>query len=220
MAYAFVASVGAIGDGTNVTTGSMDTTGATILVVGAWDYSVSAAGVVTDSKSNTWTKLTKKDGVAGNVSRVTLWYAKNPTVGSGHTFTQTAGGFPSIVAMSFSGADTTSPFDVENGYNVPSLATLQTGSVTPNQANSLVVFAVNGWTAEPTSVDGTYTLSYHNAYGPGTQFAGGGGYDIQTTATATNPTITADASYPDSAAVIAVFKPLAAASLEWYMAFV
>jgi hypothetical protein len=45
-----------------------------------------------------------------------LYYAANPTVGSGHTFSYTgASNFSSIFVAAFSGVATSSPFDKENG---------------------------------------------------------------------------------------------------------
>jgi len=140
MAYALVANAAASGTGLTATTGAIDTTGADILFV----YLALASTVTvapTDSKSNTWVATTQTV-VAGGEKGI-LYYAKNPNVGAGHTFTSpsTASSLPAVFAAAFSGAHLTGPLDQQaqaNGY--PGPVTL--GSIT-GSAGSIVISGVS-----------------------------------------------------------------------------
>src|SRR4030095_15898606 len=119
-----------------------DTPGANLLVVSVSHYVIGASITgVSDNKGNTYTALTlRNNGTIGH----RFYYAKNAAVGSGHTVTVTGSGgpVPLFVVQAFSGAETTAPFDVENGATTGG-ARLATGSVTPTQNNSIIV---SGWT--------------------------------------------------------------------------
>lgn len=65
------------GAGTHVT-GSLDTTGATLLVV----WTVSTSGTLSDSKSNSWTPLVA-EAESSMVGR--WWMCATPTVGTGRS---------------------------------------------------------------------------------------------------------------------------------------
>ena len=201
-----VHSFAAGGAATSVTTGNLTTTGGDLIIVAVTDYSVSSLGSVSDNKSNTWTQLTAQ---TGSVARTTFWYAKNPTVGSNHTFTYSGCSgtcYPTIYVQVWSGSDLTAPFDVENGAKDSGLTTIQTGSITPNNANSLVVSAVNFWTnTNNPTVDSSMTLDDSRVYNPGFEFGGGIAYIVQGSAAAINPTWSANVS-GGNAAVIAAFK--------------
>src|SRR4051812_9792279 len=84
------------------TSGAIDTSGANFLVAVVASYSVGDT-TVTDSKSNTWTQLTARDEINTTLVRNRIWYAKNATVGSGHTFSDAvSSSFPSICVAAFS----------------------------------------------------------------------------------------------------------------------
>lgn len=194
------------GGASSVTTGNLNTTGADILVVAVTDYSVVALGSVSDNKGNTWTQLTTQ---AGTIARCTLWYAVNPTVGSNHTFTYTAGStvYPTIYVQAWSGSDLTSPFDVQNGSKDSGSTTIQPGSITPNNANSLIITAVNFWTnTNAPTINSSMTVDDTAVYSAGAEFGGGIAYIVQGSAAAINPTWSANIS-GGNAAVIAAFKP-------------
>lgn len=168
---------------TDVTTGAIDTTGANILIAVATSNSV-----VTDSKSNTWTKLTVRNDTGGHGNECAIYYAKNPTVGSGHTFTAT-GGFPSIAVASFSGADTTSPFDQENGTgSAGSVTSIQTGSVTPTQNNELLIAGLTFDVSNTPSINSSFTITNTTDYSGGNHYGVSMAYKIQTSLSAENPT--------------------------------
>lgn len=131
---ALVASVDKQGTGT-FTSSAIDTTGATILFFNQTAFTT--LGTVSDSKGNTWLPLT---GRTNGTTLQKLWYAKNPIVGAGHTFTVTSGSAGSLQAAAFSGVDTVSPFDVEAGTTGSGDA--QPGSVTPAGPGSLLISAL------------------------------------------------------------------------------
>jgi lysophospholipase L1-like esterase len=199
------AEAGASGSNDTVTSSSIDTTGADILFVYVTDYQAASLGTVTDSRSNTWTALTAH--AAASFSRGRWYYAKNATVGSGHTFTYSGTSvFPSICALAFSGSDTTAPADQENGATSASGTTLATGSVTPGQDNELVLAGFTfASTGTPITAPSGYTDVGGSDFG-GNHFGSWVAYKIQTTATATNPSFTKSGGASDLAAVVATFK--------------
>jgi hypothetical protein len=193
VAIALIAASSAVAQADdNPTTAALDTTGANLLVIVATNHtSGSAPSGVSDSKGN---------NVGSNV-------------GSGHTFT--LGGtfvLGAVAALAFSGAHATAPFDVEAaGNSTGSGTTVQPGSVTPSQDDSLIIQAV-GIATDGTgslSIDGGYATAVWVGSGANTANRGMGfSYLIQTTAAATNPTWTNNANN-SMTAVAAAFKPAA-----------
>jgi hypothetical protein len=206
MAFAFIASTSQTGN-SPITTSAIDTTGADLIVLVRSVYDNGTPSTPTDNKSNTWTALTRRQATGDTAYDVRIWYSVNPTVGSGHTFTQGSSGaiYPSLHVMAFSGSHA-SPFDQESGQGTGSVTSVQAGSLTPSEGNCLVISGMVSNGGLP-GIDGTYTESATAAIG-GTSVSGGIAYDIQTTATATNPTWSWSGSHP-SAAVLAVFKSAA-----------
>lgn len=203
-----VADVAVGGNGSTATTAAINTTGANFCVAVA-SYYTNSADTVSDSKSNTWTELTRYTNAA--FQRVVIWYAKNPTVGSGHTFTLGSGAstFPAIAAACFSGVDTSSPFDQENG----SANTKTPGSVTPTQNNELIITGISTLTGAGTTptVDSGFTVTGAHANSASNYTGYGLAYKIQTTAAAVNPTWSStDTNW---ATDIATFKATQAAAV-------
>lgn len=200
---------GALGNANTTTTPSINTTGADLLVAVCSDYDTGAT--LTDSKSNTWASLTVQTATV----RARIMYAKNATVGSGHTFTLAGAGlFPSLEVAAFSGSDLTSPFDVENGAASASASSLAPGSITPGSANELVVSGLSTQGASGTkSIDVLSILD--QVVGLGSNFDSALAYEIQTTATARNPSWSWTGNRY-AAAVIATFKSAAAASFTYF----
>lgn len=211
MAIALVGSGSAFagGNADGFTTGSFDTTGADLIVINLGQGNSVTNGVITDSKGNTWTPL-NQPATGGKSTR--LVYAWNATVGSGHTFTVSGtDNFPALSISWWSGSQTASdPFDQQTaGGTVPFSNTVQPGSVTPGTDNQVVITGLSGDanTAAPTinlgfTVIGT--VLDNNAGHQNSALA----YEIQTTATARNPTWTAPAT-GSWAAAIATFKAAA-----------
>lgn len=161
--------------------------------------SLGGTATPSDSYSNTWTTLTYHTGSSAN--SFIIYYAQNPTVGTGHTFTYT--GFASASqVMAFSGVDTSSPFDVQNGA-----AAAQPGSVTPSNSGSLLVTGISSTDfVNSFSVDSAFTITGQNLFLNGTYYANAGAYLVQGSASAVNPTWSIGGGPSSPATAIAVFK--------------
>ena len=213
MAIALVTSTTAASvNTTSVTSSAIDTTGADFLAVLVADYrDVSAAGsAVTDSKSNSYTGLTREGFAA--ITAPQWFYVANPTVGSGHTFTATAltgANYPSICVFAFSGVATTSPFDQEGVIGtlqeVLSGTSLQAETVTPTEDNELVLVGLAFNATNTPSINGGFSTPIQQQYGAGANFGSAASYLVQTTAAATSPTWTWSTS-TDAAVATATFK--------------
>jgi len=203
------------GSPASVTSSAFNSTGANLLIV-AIDWLQTTAPTLTDSNSNTWTPLT----VRTNTTRFSLqfFYAKNPTVGSGHTFTvnRSGGWYGCGMLSAWSGADTTSPFDQQNGTATATGDTgLSTGSVTPGSPNELVITAFGlddpGGNTVGVSGGAGFTQIDFTDVSPGALFGLATAYQIQTTATAVNPAWTRSTTNTQSGdlGVVATFKAAA-----------
>lgn len=186
-AITLTASANTVYATTTVSTSAVNTTGASLIVVGL-TYRQTQGPHISDSKGNTWTICTKYEG-SGSQSGVVFYYCVNPTVGSGHTFSNTDGGgtanFGGISVFAFSGTATSSPKDRENGQFIDPLgATATPGSITPSANNYVVLTTCMNWNGTAPTIPTGYTgFNWTTA----TAFAGGCGYKIQTTASAENP---------------------------------
>ncbi len=138
MSVALVGTVSTAGPG-NLTTGTLDTTGATLLVIYLGYYTLGSAPSISDSKSNTWTALTLSDTTVSGAGK--LYYAQNPTVGTGHTFSVSTSVANVIIAAAFSGTLTSSVFDSEGPGYVGNSADAQSfpGPMTTGADEELVV---------------------------------------------------------------------------------
>ncbi len=203
-------ALGVSADGGNTaTTSAINTTGANLLIavtVGAGGGG--CGGTVTDSKSNSpWIQRTFYG--AGGLGACINYVANPSSVGSGHTFTTSASSsFPAIFALAFSGMDTSSPYDTENG-NVGGIATTcQTGTVTPANAGSVIIASLFDQlaTQDPT-IDGGFTISDFTDTVSSQSYAGAAAYLIQGAAAAANPTWTTENIV--NSCGIAVFKSAA-----------
>lgn len=191
-------SVGLIGGGT---TGSMNSTGATLLVAVQSTYFF-GGNTITDSKSNTWIAATVHGNVGGNDGDTCqIWYSTSPIVGSGHTFTTCGSGYPALAVAAFSGVSA-SPFDNENGNFGDNISSLTTGSITPSVNNCLVIagMGIRDTPTSPFTINGGFTVTDSAENGAGLA------YLIQTSAAAANPTWSWTSNAFGSTA-IADFKP-------------
>lgn len=205
---ALVASKGVGGGASGGTTAAIDTTGSNFIVIGV-SFSAASVGtvVISDSKGNTWTPLTthSQTGQVGH----RLYYCYGPTVGSGHTFTIAGTAiFASLIVSAWSGV-ATSPFDVENGSSTATFTSLSTGSVTPNQSNSLIITGV-GFDPNPgggsLSVNSGFTAHDTVSYLGSVHWGLGMAYKIVTSAAAANPAWSLSATGGAAASSIVVFK--------------
>jgi hypothetical protein len=205
----FVASASASGNGNVATTSAIDTTGANLIVVCT---SHLLGTVLTDNKGNTPVGLTLQ---YGGIPCTRLWVFTNPAVGSGHIFTSTsASQYPALAVLAFSGCDTSSVFDVENGVGgSTAVSSKQTGSVTPSQTGELIV---TGGIAEQTSGTRSIDSGFTKVVDLSTTGSAYGvliAYKIKTDASAENPTWSTDTGTCAWPLVIAAFKPAAPITL-------
>lgn len=193
------------------TTGAIDMSGADLIVVvlgftGA--FGTYTTGDVTDNRSNSYIVSAKTTSTDGSTELgCQLAYAPATSVGSGHTISvANIGGsaFLSVCVAGFSGSLATSPLDAVNGAGGASVSSLQPGSVTPSEANELIItgLGANDMTGLGIS-PGTVAASISTV--GGTSYGSGLGYHIQTTATAENPTWSWTNAY-NCAARVATFK--------------
>lgn len=200
MAIALVSNVARVLDGT---TASIDTNGATLLAVMAWDNS--SPPTVSDSKSNTWvTALTACSSSFSGVGKI--FYVENPTVGTGHTFTIAGLNLGGICVAAFSGVKTSATaFDAENTANAQSSPT--STALTPNENDELVVTGhVKTFTGTPTVGNGFSVTDIVPGVN-GVNYGGGLAYIVQTSAGSANPAWTFSSG--DMGVALACFKAAA-----------
>lgn len=210
MTIAFVSSTAKQGARNGVTTDAIDTTGANLVVIHIAWYSVTSPSI-SDNQGNTWTALTTHNVASDCGSK--LYYCLNPTTSASHTFTfGPANVYGGLVVAAFSGVKVSSAFDVQNGANSSSASALSTGSVTPSEDGELVIFGA-GKGGNTTTVNATDVGSITGSFAgiTATTYANGLGYEIQTTATARNPSLSGSGT-SSMAASIATFKAEPAAA--------
>jgi hypothetical protein len=196
------AAAGSADGGATSTTAAIDTTGANFLVVAAID---DGSTTISDSKGNTWTLLSPNAN-----GEVALWYCANANVGTGHTFTVSNSGFSPIAVQAFANVKLSSPLDGSPTGGVTSgIATVQPGSITPSEANCLLVTATTSGSSganNATSINSSFTKTDAIGFTGGQNYAIAMGYKIQTTAGAENPTWTWNDTGFSRTAVMAAFK--------------
>ena len=214
-AITLVAHTAAGGNSTTTTTTAIDTTGANLLVACASSFDAAAhTPTMSDNKTNTWTALTLRG--TSSTTETTIYYSVPASVGTGHTFTftTTVNGFAALGVWAFAGASAT-PYDTDVGTAASSSGTsVQPGSITPAQANEVLV-ACNTLSAAFTSlaINSSFTLSDQVAFASGNNEGGGYAYLIQTTATAENPTFSWTNTVSTSTAM-AAFEAAATATVN------
>ncbi len=160
--------------------------------------------------TNTYTALTQQETSGGLGGR--SFYLKNSSISGTVTLSVSSGsGYsaPVICVITFSGGHTSSPFDQENGDVAHSAATtIQTGNVTPSQDNEIIITGVSDTGASTETINSSFTVAVTSAISM--RFPTAMAYQIQTTATARNPTWTVGAG-SDIATTIATFKSAPAA---------
>lgn len=197
----------------HATTGNINTSGATLIVIGVTDYAGNVRQAPTDNQGNTYTLAKTYDDCTGN-DRSSIYYKFSPATSATHTFTATttvANNFAGdIFVQTFTGGGTA--FDQSNaaGATCPccvNVTTQQPGSITPTSANQLVVTVLADYvcSSDPT-INSGFTISDIQHGAGGTNYAGAMAYIIQTSAAAVNPTWTM-CSNPTNAATIISIKP-------------
>lgn len=207
MSISLVASTSAESpDGNGFTTSAIDTTGATLLVVAVPDEFVGSV-TLTDSKGNSWSTFDD-----GQEVTTRIFYAVNPTVGTGHTFTiGPSSSFSACVVGAFSSVKTTSPFDQSNtARNTSPSTTIQPGSITPSEDNELIVSAIHWNSTATVSINESMTIIAQTTFNGSAHWPVALAWKQQSTAAAINPTWTLSSS-TESYALIASFKEQPAA---------
>jgi hypothetical protein len=186
------------------TTSSIDTSGCDLIVVAVTDFNATA--VLTDSKSNTWLSTYTADTIRTPSSQI--FYAKNPSVGSGHTFSISgSSNGPAAYIFGLSGSDTTANYDVAATHFVDFATTGQAGSITPTVDNEILIAVTThqDFSGNNPTIDSGFTIADALVGAGGAHFGGSSAYLIETTATAKNPTWTQATSSLTNAG-IASFK--------------
>lgn len=201
--------------GTNGGTGAaIDTTGADTIFLSIGTINTTTPAV-SDSKSNTWTLVKEIDNGSGLKNYL---YRTNTaaSVGTGHTFTVTdTSGKVTISLTAFVGGATSSIDDQNNAAGSIFSQTLQPGSITPSQNNTLIVTGImsSDDSREPTTINSSFTVASSYSSTNGVSVNSGIAYLVQATAAAINPTWTlANGTATHEAATIASFKAAAAAA--------
>lgn len=178
-------SAGAVGK-PDVETDSIDTTGATLLVVVTSSYNPGGLDipVVTDNMSNSWISLTP----SGGSNWCQIHYCENPTTDPTHTFTvTTSAGFPAIYAAAFSHTKAAGAVDKENAADGGS-GGINTGAIEPSRDFELVVAGVafTGNSNQPT-VDNDFEVIQFQPFDAGNTVGGAMAIKIQEAAHGENP---------------------------------
>ncbi len=138
-----------------------------------------------------------------------ICYAVNPTPSGSQTVT-ISGTVSAVVFAAFSGVDTSSPFDQQNGFQNCSGSTCPPGSITPSANNELVVSSLCWTDAGNSSIDSGMTIIDQIPLVGGVNYGAVLAYIVQTSAGAINPTWTAPTT--TVATTIASFKSGGAAA--------
>lgn len=190
----------------------------TLMVVGISAYQANIGTVtIADTGLNTWTPLTSKS--ANKVAYTQLYYCLNPNTSAAHTvtFTTSTGNASGTVAVAaFSGVATSSGYDQQSG-NAPGVngaSTVQPGSITPTNANSLFVtaFCSTDNSSGTDTINSSFSITNQQPWTSGKYEGLALAYLVQSGGpTGVNPTWTVpSAGSSDLVAVMATFNPGAA----------
>lgn len=170
-------------------TGTIDSTGASLLVViFSAVNTTTLLPTFTDSASNTWRALPKAFAGTANYSR--MYYCANPTTSATHSVTVSGTSiFSSIAFYAVSGTDLISPLcDFEGiGSGAVGLTSWAMGTLTPPLDNC-IIFATLAVSNTSTSISINSGMAALTRNGTGTAAGLGAAYIIQTTAAALSPT--------------------------------
>ena len=204
MAFSFIngnATNTAAGTGT---TSATNMTGANLLVFAGYWFSTHTPS---DSLGNTYTSIINVSP-DGNIF-TEAWYSPTPSVSSSMTFTFAANN-ASFAVAGYSGAATSSVLDAStSSHTTLSGSSIQPGSITPANNNSLAVGVVgidDGTTGLSSFTISPGTIAASNPPSAGQWQGCALGHSIQTTATAFNPTLAGWTSGSRNAALAFAFN--------------
>lgn len=166
------------------TTGTLDTSASNLIVVGV-GFATGSTPLVTDSKGNTYTAKTTYSGATVAIK---LFYASNPTVGTGHTWTLSGTGIiASMAILTFAGVKTASdPFDKESGATYFGTTPATPGAFTPTNDNSVVVSFISHNNLNPTFTCTGFTIKDQIGLTGGSNYGICSAYVIQTSKVSVN----------------------------------
>lgn len=165
-----------------ITTTAIDTTGATIIVV---QLSTAQTGTnFSDSQSNRWVQVYPTASAGAQFSAMV--FCVNPITSASHTFTLSAGSFPSMAVVCFSG--TLGALVSTQAKTANPATTITFPSITPSANGALWVAGFCGGQNKTLAIDSGFTM-IENAGGTNGQKVGLA-YLIQGTAGALTPTFT------------------------------
>ncbi len=177
--WTLIAHTFAVANGTtDGTSATINSTGGNLIVLGVIQNS---ADVPSDNKSNTAEFVTSHIA-SSTYASVYLYYIKDPTVGTGHTFT-VKGTYGAMGVLVFSGA-ATSPIDPLDQY--ASDGALSAGSITPTLDWELIFSVSRG--NETFTVDSGLTITDQITNVANTHHPASFAYLFQEVAAAIDPT--------------------------------
>lgn len=206
--WSVIGSISAVsGDTNNVTTGTLDTTGANLIVavVGYFPGGTFTPPIV-DSKSNAYTAVTAQVDT-GQVA-AQLFYKISPIVGAGHTFGTSggSGAFPAICVVALKDTGSTPVVDTSSGA-IGSFATpIQPGSITPVVNNEMLVTGATAGVSGTLSIDSGFSIDQQKSFAAGANEACGISHFNQTIAAAINPSWSLTTTAHGAVSMVA-FKP-------------
>lgn len=201
-------------NGNNVSNVGISTVGASLVGIVVSSANAVASITPTTTGSDTVTCLTE---VIDNTSTVRhkICYVKNPTSSASYQVSLSqASSFPAVCAVAFTGTDTTTPNDgtFTSGNNTAGTAALNIGSITPVNANSLILDGLTNTItgAHPTIGSSQTYLDF--AAGTANSYAIAVAYEVQSGGPTARSNITWTMNTNDLAAGSATsFKPAVAA---------
>ena len=187
--FTFINQLQYVPNGGSATSGTLDCTGADLILVWVGSFNAYPASAVVDSAGNNYTAGTLQTGTNACAQ---VWYKKNPTGSlSALTFTATIGttSYAYYGIQAFSGGST-STIDQQSGANGSAASSYQPGSITPTQNNALVTTAVFCYNQGGTPSISSPTMTSYGSGSVSGGVMGGNGWVVQGTAAAINPTWT------------------------------
>lgn len=206
MAFTLISHVGR-GNGTS---GSIDTSTATLLVRGTgWFSATSTKQNPSDNKTNAWVPAQQFVSSLSGALGQTLTLAKQPvTVGTGHTFTETVS-FPAFVVAAFTAS--TEVWVDSKGLTAQTAGatSLALGSFAPSGATSLLALAFlqTDGISGTVSIDDGFTVLDQVVYVGGTNYGVCMAYKIVSVATTFAPTFSWVSSQPAAGSLWVLGEP-------------
>jgi hypothetical protein len=153
---------------TSATTTAINTTGASLIVIGIGSQITAGSPSVSDSAGNTWT-FGVRYTLSGWQSQW-VYYCANPIISTGHTFSFSYGTATDMIVAAFSGTATASVLESSNGYSSTALTQVtQPGAITTTQGNEMLITFIYWNNVGAPSISSDFTLissfSINAAYG-------------------------------------------------------